>query len=360
MTRLTVRRCVVFCVACFLYGPAPADDKPVPAIKPIQSTKTVQVPKPVPAIKPAIPPQVGATLKLPAVFKKKDPVTVRDLEAIQEHVQEIVPRLQAATVGLVIGRAQGSGVIVSNDGYVLTAAHVSGAAGRKVAVILPNGRRVRGTTLGANAGVDAGLIKITDRGNYPHVDIGKLSDVKAGDWCIAMGHPGGFRTGRRPVVRLGRVIVAGKRFVQTDAVLVGGDSGGPLFDMHGRVMGINSRIGRSTAQNIHAPISAYSGGWNRMAKSEVWGSRFRRGAVMGVNGKDHKSGCEVTGVPRGFPARKAGLKEGDVITRFDGKTVKNFRHLVQLVGRKKAGDKVVIDYLRDGMPRKVTLALARR
>lgn len=343
MTSPTVRLCVVFCFAGLLCIPALADDKPVEAIK------------------PAVPPQVGVKLKLPAAFRKKAPANVRDLEAIQEHVKKLVPRLQAATVGLVIGRAQGSGVIVSNDGYVLTAAHVSGTAGRRVSVILPSGKRVRGTTLGADAGVDAGLIKITDRGNYPYLDMGKLSDVKAGDWCIAMGHPGGFRSGRRPVVRLGRVIVvAGKKFVQTDAVLVGGDSGGPLFDMHGRVMGINSRIGRSSAQNMHVPISAFSDGWDRMVKSEVWGSRFRRGAVMGVNGKDHKSGCEVTGVPRGFPAQKAGIKEGDVITKFDGKKVKNFQHLVRLVGLKKAGDKVVVEYIRDGMPKETKLTLARR
>lgn len=348
MRNRTVRLAATFAFAIVLSFAARADDKPVRAAKPQAAAKAVL-------------PKVGEKLKLPAVFRKKAPADVRDLEAIQAHVQKLVPKLQASTVGLIIGRAQGSGVIVSKDGYVLTAAHVSGAAGRKVAVILPNGKRLLGTTLGANAGIDAGLVKITTPGKYPFLDMGNFKDVKVGDWCIALGHPGGFRPGRRPVVRLGRVIVAGSRFVQTDAVLVGGDSGGPLFDMHGRVMGINSRIGMSTVQNIHVPISAFTGDdFGRMAKSEVWGTRFRRGAVMGVNGKDHPKGCEVTGVPRGFPAQSAGLKEGDVITRFDGKKVKNFQHLVQLVGRKNAGDKVVVEYLRDGKQHKTTLKLARR
>jgi len=319
--------------------------------------------KPVEARRPLLPPKVAAKIQLDGAFRKSTPSSLEDLTAIQSHVEKLIKKITAATVGVRVGRAQGSGVIVSSDGYVLTAGHVSGKPGRSVRIIFPDGKQVRGKTLGADNSVDAGLIKIIDKGTWPYIGVGDMQDVKTGDWCIATGHPGGFRRGRPPVVRLGRIIAATSRFIQTDATLVGGDSGGPLFDMHGRVIGINSRIGRSSTQNIHVPISAYSAGWEKMARSEVWGSRrsrSRSGAIMGVNGEDDPKGCKVTGVPEGFPAARAGLKVGDVITKFDGKAVKSFRSLVQLVSRKKPGDKVAVEFLRDGKSMTVTLKLARR
>jgi serine protease Do len=260
-----------------------------------------------------------------------------------------------------IGRAQGSGVIVSPDGFVLTAGHVSGVAGRPVTVIFPDGKTAKGITLGANQGIDSGLIRITDKGRWPYLNIGSMKDVKTGDWCLAVGHPGGFKAGRPPVVRLGRVIVRNPNFIQTDATLVGGDSGGPLFDMHGRVMGINSRIGMRSSQNIHVPISTFDEEWGRLATSEVWGSRIgrTRGARLGVNGKDHPSGCLITGTPDGLPASRAGLRAGDIVTKFDGQPVKSMQDLVRVVKGKRPGDKVVVEVLRDGQPRKFTVTLDR-
>ncbi len=317
--------------------------------------------QPVEARKPPVAPKVGMKLAIPAAFSKKTPATVDDLQAMQAHVAKLVKKIQAATVGVRAGGAQGSGVIVSKDGYVLTAGHVSGAAGRRITIIMPNGKTYRATSLGANQGVDSGMIKITDKGTWPFLPIGDMKDVKNGSWCIATGHPGGYRTGRPPVVRLGRVIFAGSTVIQTDAVLVGGDSGGPLFDMHGRVIGINSRIGRSVAQNIHVPISTFSNDWERLARSEVWGSRGRGNrAILGITGVDHPKGCRVDDVPQGYPAAKGGLKVGDIITRFDGKPVKTFKNLVDLVAKKKPGDKIVVEYLRDDKTMKATLTLARR
>ena len=359
-----LRRTVAACLLCgILAGVASADVKPVKARRPlIPAGVDIADVKPVEARRPLIAPKVARTTKLAAVFSKPAPTSREDLAAMQSHVQKLIKKITAATVGVVVGRAQGSGVVVSSDGYILTAGHVSGKSGRNVLIIFPNGKKVRGKTLGANNGVDAGMIKITDKGKWPHDGIGDMEDVTVGDWCIAIGHPGGFRAGRTPVVRLGRIISANARAIHTDATLVGGDSGGPLFDMHGRVIGINSRIGRKTTQNIHVPISAYSEGWVKMARSEVWGSRSRRsgGAIMGINGKNHAKGCVVTDVPLGFPAARAGFKVGDVITKFDGKTVKTFAGLVQLVSKKRPGNKVVVELIRGGKAMKLTLTLARR
>lgn len=302
----------------------------------------------------------AATSPQSAAFAKAAPESVEDLLAIEEQVQRIIGKITAATVGVRIGPAQGSGVIVSRSGYVLTAAHVSGSPGRSVTLILPSGRRVAGTTLGLNSDVDAGLIKIDEPGDWPYVEMGDLKNVKAGDWCIATGHPGGYREDRPPVVRLGRIVVVRSSVVQSDCTLVGGDSGGPLFDLEGRVVGINSRIGRPTSWNFHVPVSYYTRDWNRLANSEVLGGSRSGGPMIGVAGEDHERGTRITRIVSGYPAEKAGLKVGDVILRIDGNAVEGFDGLVELIDQRKPGEKVAVDFLRDGDVRRVTLTLAER
>jgi serine protease Do len=259
-----------------------------------------------------------------------------------------------------VGRAQGSGVIVSEDGYVLTAAHVAGAPNRRVRVILPDGREVVGKSLGMNQGVDAGLIKITDAGKWPHVEMGEIDTVDAGDWCVATGHPGGYREGRSPVLRLGRVIMVRDSVIQTDCTLVGGDSGGPLFDMDGRVIGINSRIGTSTNWNFHVPISSYRDDWDRLVAGEEFGTEEVSVAVLGVSGDDHPDGCKVTDVARGYPAEQAGIQVGDIIMSIDGRKIRGFDGLAQRVRQRKPGDEVTLQVVRDGEPREISAVLAQR
>ncbi|MEX1098542.1 MAG: trypsin-like peptidase domain-containing protein [Planctomycetales bacterium] len=309
----------------------------------------------------AAPPPVAAPAGAAAVFTKAVPESLEDLRAIERQVTALSEDLIRATVGVRIGRAQGSGVIVSDDGYVLTAAHVAGSPGREVEFILHDGRKVRGKTLGLHRGLDAGLMQITTEGKWTVAEMGDMDEIRVGDWCVATGHPGGYHDGRAPVVRLGRVVLKRDSVIQSDCALVGGDSGGPLFDMQGRVIGIHSRIGPSIVWNFHVPISAYEEGWERMVASEVFGGRPSRGsAVMGVNGDDHAEGAEVTGVSEGFPAEEAGLRVGDVITKIEGKSFKGFDGLAQLVLEQEPGDVVEVEFLRDGKRTTVKVTLAAR
>src|SRR5262249_47816723 len=146
------------------------------------------------------------------------------------------------TVCLQVGAASGSGVIVSEDGLILTAGHVvAGKPGRPLAVIMPDGKRYKGKTLGFDPKNDSGMAQLTDKpeggGKWPYAEIAPSKELKGGQWVIATGHPGGYKKGRQPVVRVGRIGTPtftqpdGVSFVQTDCTLVGGDSGGPLFDM---------------------------------------------------------------------------------------------------------------------------------
>ncbi len=318
-----------------------------------------------PAILPASEqPSDSTPAKTPAtetVFSKAAPESLDDLRDIQIRVEELVRKVTPSTVGLRIGRAQGSGVIVTKDGYVLTAAHVSGKPGRAVAVTLHDGREVIGKTLGANSAIDAGLVKITSKGEWTPMEMGSVDNVKLGDWCIATGHPGGYHKGRPPVLRLGRIVLKRDSVLQTDCTLVGGDSGGPLFDMDGKVIGIHSRIGPSTSWNFHVPIAAYTDDWDRLIASESWGGTpGGGGAILGVSGDDHPQGCRVTNVADGYPAKKAGIQEGDIIVSLDGEPIKGFNSLASEVRENEPGDKVEIRVLRDGQELTFEVVLARR
>src|ERR1043166_8191567 len=118
------------------------------------------------------------------------------------------------------------------------------------------------------------MVKIADGKDtkYPFLEMGKSADLKVGQWVIAIGHPDGVRANRGPVVRVGRILVASQFVLQTDCTLVGGDSGGPLFDMEGRVIGIHSRIGGAKIiENMHVPIDTYREEWDRLAAGEEYG-----------------------------------------------------------------------------------------
>ena len=287
------------------------------------------------------------------------PESLDDLRAIEEQVKKVAQVAVPATVGVRVGSAQGSGVIVSEDGLILTAAHVSGEAGRAVLITLPDGRTVRGRSLGLNAELDAGMMKINDPGPWPHVAVAEPDSLEIGDWCVAIGHPGGYQDGRDAPVRLGRIVAFRSSVVQTDCTLVGGDSGGPLFDMQGRVIGIHSRIGPSTAWNFHVPISVYRDGWDRMLAGKEWGG-VGKGALLGVVGEDDERGCRITSAAPGLPAGEAGLQEGDIITHVDGRRIRSFEHLRSEIGEHEPGKTVSVRVLRDGERFTFTVELADR
>ena len=208
------------------------------------------------------------------------PGNVDDLKLIQSRVEAVVKEALPATVAILLDDGQGSGVIVSRDGYVLTAGHVSGKPGQKVTIMLSTGEELHGKALGANNNIDSGMVKITDKAadpkkGFPFVPLGTAKKLKAGQWLVAMGHPGGYREDRPPVVRLGRVLYVqdNNKWFATDCPLINGDSGGPVFDLDGRLIGINSRIGMTLTTNVHVPIDTFEETWDRLAKGEEWGDK---------------------------------------------------------------------------------------
>jgi serine protease Do len=290
------------------------------------------------------------------------PKTVDDLKTIQARVEQVVQKVMPAVVGIVIRNSQGSGVVVSKDGYVLTAGHVAAEPNIDVTLIFPDGRHVKAKTLGVNHGIDAGMIKITEKGDWPFVEMGKASTLKVGQWCLAMGHPGGYRRDRTPPVRLGRILVNASNVIVTSCTLMGGDSGGPLFDLDGKVIGIHSRIGQSTTANMHVPVDTFTQTWDRLAKGEDWGMRpaYTGGPMLGVETEETPAGCLVKTVIEGTAAQKAGIKPGDLIQKFDRQEVKGPQELADLILKHVPNDQITLELLRDGKSIGLSVKLGTR
>ena len=308
--------------------------------------------------------------ELPAAIEKVAPENVADLKVIQNQVKKVLEKVIPCTVGVQLGGSSGSGVIINSDGFVLTAGHVSGKPGQDCILIFADGKKVKGKTLGQNKGIDSGMIKIVEPnkddkdGKWPFVEMGNSADLKKGQWVIATGHPGGFKPGRTPVVRVGRVLEATKDVIRTDCTLVGGDSGGPLFDMNGKVVGIHSRIGGTLQNNFHVPVDTYRVTWDRLAKSESWGG-FLSGRdnepYLGIQlDVDNKKACKITGITENSPASKAGLKAGDIIAKFDGRPLGEADDLTIVLRNKKPGDEVNLEVKRGDETVTLKLTLGKR
>ncbi|MCK5345793.1 MAG: trypsin-like peptidase domain-containing protein, partial [Candidatus Heimdallarchaeota archaeon] len=174
------------------------------------------------------------------------PQSIDDFEKLQTQIIKTVEKIRKSVVGVQIGGGSGSGTFVSNDGWVLTAAHVTRwKANVTCKIVMHDGTSLKAVTKGFNRQLDFALIKteIPEGMKLTVAELGDSDEVKVGKWVISMGHPLGFKTNpvRPPVVRTGRVIRV-HRMIVSDAPLISGDSGGPMFDLDGKVLGINVSI----------------------------------------------------------------------------------------------------------------------
>lgn len=207
-----------------------------------------------------------------------DQLSLSDFGELESKVVSVVNRCMSASVGL--GSKErpenGSAVVVTKDGLLLTAYHVvEGLPDDNMLVSFVDGKTVRAKKLGGVPKLDIAVAQIIDEGEYPFVEIGDMSTVENGDWCVSISHAGGFQSDRTPPVRLGRVVdrINPGGFLQMSSTLIGGDSGGPTFDLDGKVIGIHSNIGGSLNQNQACPISDFTkkDHWQRLLDGEVWG-----------------------------------------------------------------------------------------
>src|SRR6185503_1925750 len=258
-------------------------------------------------------------------------------------------------------RSLGSGFVISNDGYILTNAHVVDAAD-EINVKLTDKREFKARVIGADKRTDIALIKIEGSG-LPVVKFGDPAKLKVGEWVVAIGSPFGFEN----TVTAGIVSAKGRSlpqenfvpFIQTDVAINPGNSGGPLFNMPGEVIGVNSQIysrtggfmGLSFAIPIDVALDI-----QKQLREKGRVARGRIGVVIQEVtrdlatsfGLDRARGALVNSVEKGSPADKAGVEATDIIVGYDGKPVDSSSDLPRLVGATRPGQQASIEVWRRG------------
>ncbi len=291
------------------------------------------------------------------------PRTIEELQLLERQQQRVASLANACTVSVQIGPAQGCGVIITGTGYVLTAAHVAMRPGKHAILTLAGGRQVTATTLGMNRGVDAGLIKIDpgQNGSQPwlHASLGSSDNLLSGMWCIATGHPGGYSEDRGFVTRVGRILSVRPDSLVTDCALIGGDSGGPLFDIAGKLIAIHSRIGNDVADNLHVPVVHYDDDWDRLVNKEAWGYLPGFKPALGVSGNQSIGIAQVVEVKPNTPASAAGFRENDVVEEFGDAMITDFDSLKRAVADTMPGERVVVWISRSGQRMKLFVEIGR-
>ena len=264
----------------------------------------------------------------------------------------------------------GSGFIISQDGYILTNAHVVETAD-EITVKLTDKREFKAKVIGADRRTDIALIKI-DATGLPAVKVGDPGRLRVGEWVLAIGSPFGFEN----TVTAGIVSAKGRSlpqenyvpFIQTDVAVNPGNSGGPLFNLRGEVVGINSQIYSRTGGFMGLSFAIPIDVANDIAQQLRTTGKVSRGRIGVVIqpvtkeladgfGLPRPQGALVNSVEKGGPAEKAGVEPGDVILRFDGKPVASSEDLPRIVGATKPGSKVTMQLWRNKTSRDVQVVI---
>ena len=266
-------------------------------------------------------------------------------------------------------RGVGSGFVLGADGYVMTNAHVIDGAD-EVYVTLTDKREFKARVIGADRRSDVALVKI-DASGLPTVRIGDVSRLRVGEWVIAIGSPFGLENTVAAGIVSAKARDTGEflPLIQTDVAINPGNSGGPLINMRGEVVGINSQIYSRSGGYMGISFAIPIDEATRVAEQLKTTGRVSRGRI-GVSidqvtkdvaesiGLGKPTGALVRSVEAGGPAEKAGVEAGDIITKFDGKTVDKSGDLPRIVGGVKPGSKSTLQVFRRGTYKELGVVVA--
>lgn len=267
---------------------------------------------------------------------------------VEKCIIDQLPIIKPAVVSIETQDGAGSGVIISQDGLILTAAHVIEHRGREMKVILSDGSTVQSVSLGGSEISDAGMLKIIEGGPWPFVPMAKSGSAKVGDWCIALGHPSGYDSSRGMVLRAGQIISKDHETIQTNCRLLGGDSGGPLFSIQGEVIATHSRISKSDSDNFHTPIESFLANWEYFLSKDIHTIELiHSGGFLGLACEETTKGLEVIKVVAQSPAERMGMLEGDILLSFNQTPLTTRENLIILVSQKPPGETVTLHYKRN-------------
>lgn len=271
-------------------------------------------------------------------------------------------------------RGLGSGTIVDKRGYILTNNHVIADAD-KIVVKLKDGTELKAKLIGADPATDIAVLKIEGK-NLPLATLGNSDQLEVGETVIAIGNPFGLEQ----TVTQGIVSAKGRSqvgltdyedFIQTDASINPGNSGGPLINLYGRIVGVNTAIFSRSGGNMGIGFSIPINQARVVMAALIDSGKVTRG-FLGVviqdvtpelaeaMGVDVKEGVLIANVGEDTPAGKSGIRQSDIILRFNGRTVKNTNALRNVVAATKPGEKVPVELIRDGKPERIMVEVGEQ
>ncbi|MDZ7838616.1 MAG: trypsin-like peptidase domain-containing protein [Actinomycetota bacterium] len=317
-------------------------------------------------------------IELPELSEKGE-AEIPSLQAIDSAISEIAKKVTPSVVNIRVKVKQedifgdefysdglGSGVIYTEDGYIITNNHVAGDA-EELLVQLADGSEHEATLVGADENTDVAVIKI-EQNNLPAADFTSIENVQVGEIAIAIGSPFGLEQ----TVTMGVVSAKGRDLavssdtlpmvdlIQTDASINQGNSGGPLVNSSGQVIGINTLIFSTSGTSSGVGFAIPSDTATNVAGQIIRYGRARIpfiGVEMGENPTDIL-GVYINSVMDGYPAQKAGIRQGDIIVEFAGKEVQTPYELLAQILRHNVGDNIRVKLYRDGNNIELDLNLA--
>src|SRR5208283_1823849 len=261
----------------------------------------------------------------------------------------------------------GSGIIIDAKGHILTNSHVVNGA-TKMTVVLSDGRSYTGKSvkvIGVDTKTDLGVIQILDKGSFPFATFGDSDKIKVGQWVVAIGHPEGLDQ----TVTQGIISAKHRRgitdpssyqdFIQTDAAINPGNSGGPLLDLNGEVIGVNAAIMSGSGGFEGIGFAIPSNMALRVSRQLIAIGKVERGwlgltiqnltpELASSFGVSDTNGVLVANVLKGGPAGKAGIRQGDIITAYQGKPIDNPDEFRNEIAAAAIGQTITLSILRDG------------
>jgi serine protease Do len=308
-------------------------------------------------------------------------VRVRDPFAGDPFFEYFFGRRQQGRVVQQEVQSAGSGFVLSPDGYIVTNDHVAGNAA-EITVAFPNGETLEATLVGTDAESDVALLKVEPPQPLPYLQFALDEEPLVGEWAIALGNPFGLFEAAEPTVTVGVVSAVGRDFpvqggrvfrdlVQTDAAINRGNSGGPLVNAFGEVMGVNTFIYSQSGGSVGIGFAVPAYRAARIVADLQEKGYVDRSFYTGLNvrtltpriakalGLGTAQGLVVESVDAGSPAFEAGLQPYDVITAFGGEPTPTATEAEALLSDKRPGDAVQLQVLRDGRRLDLTLTLGR-
>lgn len=265
----------------------------------------------------------------------------------------------------------GSGFVISEDGYIITNTHVIEQADT-IEVTFSDARTLTAQIIGRDKDSDIAVLKVVSRTPLAYVELADSDKAEVGDWVIAIGNPLGFggSVSAGIISATGRDLNTGRsdNFIQTDAAINQGNSGGPLFNLAGEVVGVNTAIISQSGGSIGLGFSVPSNTVKRISQQLIREGRVRR-PWLGVNVQDAdeglvrafrasaKSGAIITRITQDSPAARARLEVGDLILAIDGRPVTGLRDLTRSLSEKQIGRPVSLSVFRGGRQREVSVTL---